>query len=461
MAIEMNRVDASAVLREGRFFILDDYALRDEMYAKVKDTFLEGIETIEDRSCRDRISAAGLSKMHEHFPVEKVPLLEDFLSKRLRKDLYYWSSKVGREDLGLDHPFFVDHLIVMRIHYPFLIARQAKNVQEPSYPLAEKLRLGMAALKNWRMLINGIRKAREPKMKTAFDPEAYHKKLPTPARAHGPHVDTWYGHSYDGINLWWSIDGVNEDNTIILYPELFGVPLAYDPVSMYLAPGVPVTKPNKLLLGPGQLLVFNPEMLHGTQVNISNETRIVISPRLNPNTPCFDANAGWHFEHWYSSKDLERKKFSKVSVFPADKFQGTPSFPIQSEHPVKKTVTVQYSERLTRTKPLPVCAATELGDGEKIAVDLENAKVLLLRDGATLRAFGRICPHLGMDLADGYHDEKQIYCPGHGVAFSLADGSSRCQAFKLRQYSAFEQDGQIYLQYADNEDGENSTTQNE
>ena len=66
-----------------------------------------------------------------------------------------------------------------------------------------------------------------------------------------------------------------------------------------------------------------------------------------------------------------------------------------------------------------------------------------------------------MDLADGYHDERQIYCPGHGVAFSLADGSSRCQAFKLHQYSAFERDGKIYLQYADNEEGENSTTQNE
>ena len=88
MATTMNGVDTSAILREGQFFILDDYALRDEMYAKVEHTFLEGIESIEGRSCRDKVAAAGLSQMHEHFPVEKVPLLEDFLLRRLRKDLY-------------------------------------------------------------------------------------------------------------------------------------------------------------------------------------------------------------------------------------------------------------------------------------------------------------------------------------------------------------------------------------
>jgi hypothetical protein len=46
------------------------------------------------------------------------------------------------------------------------------------------------------------------------------------------------------MNLWWSIDGVNVDNTVILYPDMFGRPLQYDPKSMYLAAGVPVSKPH-------------------------------------------------------------------------------------------------------------------------------------------------------------------------------------------------------------------------
>ena len=130
-----------------------------------------------------------------------------------------------------------------------------------------------------------------------------------PARAHGPHVDTWYGHSYDGMNLWWSIDGVNADNTVILYPEMFGRPLKYDPKSMYVAPGVPLSKPHHVEMCPGQLLIFNPETLHGTQVNVSNDTRIALTTRLNPGQPRFNDDAPFNFEHWFVSTDLERRRF--------------------------------------------------------------------------------------------------------------------------------------------------------
>ena len=73
-------------------------------------------------------------------------------------------------------------------------------------------------------------------------------------------------------------------------------------------------------------------------------------------------------------------------------------------------------------------------------------KVLLYRGEGKLRAVSRICPHVGIDLADGYHDDKQIYCPGHGIAYSFEDGSSRCELFALRRYEAFERGGTIYLQ---------------
>ncbi len=110
---------------------------------------------------------------------------------------------------------------------------------------------------------------------------------------------------------------------------------------------------------------------------------------------------------------------------------------------------MRVCERLRHGEPVAICASAELCAGDKLAVDLPNAKVLLLRAQGTLRAFGRTCPHLGIDLTDGYHDDEQIYCPGHGVAYSLADGSSRCEAFTLRQYHAFEADGKIYLQRLD------------
>ncbi len=291
-------VDTAAILREGAYYVLDDYAMREEMYAKVKRAFFDGIEKLSGADTRRKVEAAGLSRMHEHFPVTKLLLLEDYLLRTLQRDLFYWSFRVGREDLGLEGTFYVDHLIVMRIHYPFLIAREAKHVEKPKYRIWEKSRLAFAALKNVRLIANEISKAREQrKQKSGYDSDAYHRRLPEVARAHGAHIDTWYGHSYDGVNLWWSIDGVNPDNTMILYPGMFGYTYPFDPANMYLAEGVPVTRPHKIVPKPGQLLVFNPETLHGTQVNISNETRVVISTRLNPGQPRFDLSAAWNFEY--------------------------------------------------------------------------------------------------------------------------------------------------------------------
>jgi len=456
-----NQIRTDEILSEGKFYLLNDYALRDEYYKKIVDTLLDGIEALEGADCRKKVEEAGLAQIHQCFPVEKVRLLEDFLLKRMRNELYYWTFRIAREDLELKNEFFVDHLIMIRIHYPFLVAKKAKKVQQPSYPFHEKLVAGLADLMSWHMWIHHFNEFRRRKLArwlgllnetNSYTPEAYHGNLPKPARAHAAHIDTWYGHSFDGINLWWSIAGVNEDNTVILYPEMFGKPVAYCPASMYLAEGIPLPKPLKMKMKPGQLLAFNPELLHSTHLNISNETRIAITTRLNPETPRFNVNAGFHFQHWRSSMDLEKRNFSKLSVFPASKYQGKPSIPIRTQTLIQKTIRVTSSEQLTKSEPIAVCTSDKLTQGEKMAVDLRNANVLVYRAADGLRAFSRKCPHLGTDLIDGYHDNEQIFCPGHGVAYSLTDGSSHNEAFRLRTYKAFDKDGMIYLQASDKSD---------
>ena len=444
-------IDVPAILGEGAYYILDDFALREEMYAKVRQAFFDGVEQLEGAGSRDRVKEEGLGQLHKHFPVEKIHLLESFLQNRLRDDLYYWSYRVGKDTLGLQEPFYLDHLIMLRIHYPFLVARAAGDVIDPPYPFSERLGLALSALKDWRLIGHYFKKRKDKKLaeknkSIAYDAISYHGNLPVPARAHAAHVDTWYGHSYDGINLWWSIEGVNEDNTVILYPDMFGQKVDYDPVSMYLKAGIPVTKPLKVPMKPGQLLVFNPEMLHGTQVNISDETRIALTTRLNPHTPRFNSDAPFNFEHWYASGDLAKKKFTSMSVFPAKQYHGEPSITERPAANAERTVKITLAGRLEKEAPTAVCPAADLKAGDKMSVTLENAKALLWRDGDEIRAWSRICPHLGVDLEDGYHDEAQIFCPGHGIAYALHDGASQCAAFKLRQYRAYEQDGTVYLQ---------------
>ena len=68
----------------------------------------------------------------------------------MRTDLYKWTYEVGVRDLGLTELFFVDYLIIIRIHYPFAVARKSKSTTAPRLPLSEKARLLWAAMKNWR-----------------------------------------------------------------------------------------------------------------------------------------------------------------------------------------------------------------------------------------------------------------------------------------------------------------------
>ncbi|MDQ3446525.1 MAG: Rieske 2Fe-2S domain-containing protein [Pseudomonadota bacterium] len=450
-APRLNKAQVDAILKEGDYYRLEDYALRHELCEKIFGAFLDGIGKLAGSACRERVAANGLAQMHQHFPIQKIHLLEAYLMRRLQDELYYWSYRVGADTLGLPDPFYVDHLIVFRIHYPFLKAREAKQIEKPPVQWRERMKLGLAALCDREMLDNYLNKRKtrteaSKSLASKFDPFAYHGAIPVPARSHGPHIDTWYGHSYDGINLWLSIDGVNRDNTVILYPEMFARPMAFDPVSMYIAPGVEISKPQKIELKPGELLVFNPETLHGTQVNISEETRVALTTRINPGQPRFAPDAPFHMEHWYCSDELKQRKFSAVKLFAAAKHPGRPSFVTRDAFEGNRTRRLMKNETIHTGESLAVCSADALRVGEKLAVDFANMKLVLWRSGNEVRAFSRICPHLGIDLADGYHDESQVFCPGHGIAFSLADGRSKCESFHLRRFNAFERDAMIYVE---------------
>ncbi|MCK0104310.1 Rieske 2Fe-2S domain-containing protein [Pseudohalocynthiibacter sp. F2068] len=448
-------IDLSSIINNAQHYLLNDHAMKEEIMAKLRAEFLIGVEKYHGPEARAGVERDGLKMVHKHFPVEKVRLLEFHLRETLRDDLYYWSYKVGAETLGIPNEFFVDHLIVIRIHYPHLVARKARaeDIAAPPYAYTERMRLLQAALRNPKMLAYAGSRAiakkldeRRKKKSHAYDAKAYHGNLATPARAHGAHVDTWYGHSYDGINLWLSIDGVNEGNTVILYPGMWGQEVHFDPVSMYLKEGQATPRPLKYAMEPGQLLVLNPEMLHGTQVNISDETRVALTTRLNPHEPRFAKEAPFHFEYWYSSKDLADKRWGKMSAFPHKEFQGDPSWTSREPYKHKDTEKLTLNFALEKdADPVDICSVDDLKPGHRLGVDFTNAKVMIWRTKDGLRAYHRSCPHMGIDTIDGFQDGKEVFCPGHGMSFSVETGESSCEAFKLKAVKATEKDGRVFL----------------
>jgi nitrite reductase/ring-hydroxylating ferredoxin subunit len=75
----------------------------------------------------------------------------------------------------------------------------------------------------------------------------------------------------------------------------------------------------------------------------------------------------------------------------------------------------------------------------------DGVAVVLVRDGAEIRALTETCPHLGGPLAEGTLEDGTIRCPWHGSRFDLATGAAveGPTAFPARCYETRVRDGNI------------------
>jgi NADPH-dependent 2,4-dienoyl-CoA reductase/sulfur reductase-like enzyme/nitrite reductase/ring-hydroxylating ferredoxin subunit len=71
----------------------------------------------------------------------------------------------------------------------------------------------------------------------------------------------------------------------------------------------------------------------------------------------------------------------------------------------------------------PVRTLASLDEGKPRIVEIGDVKVLLVRDGNLVHAFGATCPHAGAPLAEGAVCEGRIICPWHKASFRLHDGA--------------------------------------
>jgi nitrite reductase/ring-hydroxylating ferredoxin subunit/uncharacterized membrane protein len=84
---------------------------------------------------------------------------------------------------------------------------------------------------------------------------------------------------------------------------------------------------------------------------------------------------------------------------------------------VERTAFDDGPEDWTATVP-----ASELVQGQPRAVDAGGTAVLLVLDGAHVRALADTCNHAGCSLAAGEVEGGAVTCGCHGSRFSLADG---------------------------------------
>ena len=74
------------------------------------------------------------------------------------------------------------------------------------------------------------------------------------------------------------------------------------------------------------------------------------------------------------------------------------------------------------SKFIPVCKVSDVAEGGKTIVEVEDRIVALFHVGGRFFALDDTCTHDGGTLADGQLEGHVIVCPRHGAKFDIRDG---------------------------------------
>ena len=402
------------------------------MTERVVEEIAGAVERIKGPAAAQALRRDGIPRLHNVIDALDVGPLRDQVLERLRWPLLAMAVSVGREILGWDDDFYIDDYLILRINFPYEVARLADASAEN--PGIGRLSPQVRAVFNARKTIDPL-----------YDPKSYHRGHPPAAWAHGPHRDSWVGHSMDGWNIWWAIGDVPAEAGMVFYPELADENLPCEPRTLCLRAGYPLPKPTTMPLKAGEMLVFDPKVPHGTHLNTTNGTRVVITMRLNASKPTFDPTCFYAHEFWRCAADIELGR-DEVLHF-------------RREDNLRPPVVAQPIEP---REALPVIAgALDPASGivrgvldgasttaRRMIVEAGPLRVMAVRTNDGWRAYAAACPHYGADLADGGCDDDQVYCPACGVAFDLRTGRSSCPSLTLRSYEAWETEGAVLIRIA-------------
>ncbi len=467
------------IITNGQYFILDDFLYKQTSYDFIKNTFLKGIEITAGYKCYKQAEQLGLDRLHEYYPAEKIMLLEKFVKERATNEIIKMVCEVGKYDLNIEKEFFINTIILVRIKYPFLVGKDSKLTYEDYiyHMYAKEYAKNTSTLSKLSTQIKSSAKKISQEYVRIAD-QVFKKKLPTKttkktlpksvfeynakypyaAFAHGPHLDSWFGAPYS-LEFWWSIAGVTEENGLIFYTDTFKSDLKHMEGVPFIAHGIELSNPQRLALLDGSLLIFHGDVLHGAQLNISDKTRIAVSVNVSLDDTLYfspDRVAGYDTHIFHSSNEISKDNFSSGVQFKISKdnlrtrkdYCGTVNTATQKN--LDKQFTIAVSTNSPKGEPIALCLAHSISVGEKVLfkfkIGSREEDVMVIRSSYGLHAVSAICPHLGSNLVDGFHDEQHIHCPGHGLVFGLTDGLSKCN-IKLKVYKVYEDNDMIYIAF--------------
>ncbi len=94
-----------------------------------------------------------------------------------------------------------------------------------------------------------------------------------------------------------------------------------------------------------------------------------------------------------------------------------------------------------------VATLASLAQGEGRTVEIGDTKILLVRDGELVHAYGAACPHAGAPLGEGAICDGRIVCPWHKASFEICTGAllEPPALDPLTRYPVLVEDGRVMV----------------
>ncbi len=397
------------------------------LYGRAVEEIVDAVAAMQGAGAADVVRSRGVGMLHAVIDASEIGALRDRVLDRLRDDLLRFAVSLGRSVLGWDGEFYVDDYLILRVNFPYAVARA-------SPPGAENP--GVGRLSPAVRATAAARRVRDPR----YAPASYHRGHPPAAWAHGPHVDSWTGHSKDGLNVWWAISDVPAEAGMVLYPDVDVDALDCDPCTLYLRAGTRLPEPTVLPLEAGTMIVFDPEVLHGTHLNVTDRTRVALSLRLNAHEPRFDPNCFYAREFWRRASDVSA---GSDTVLHLRREAHLAQVPLQSARAAAPPRAPAAVTAAVCGGKVEIDAALLREQGDPLVVEADGRRIGVVRRAGGVFAFDAACPHYGLDLTCGNVSASGVRCPGCAVSFDFATGASATPALSMTTFAAHEHDGRV------------------
>ena len=208
---------------------------------------------------------------------------------------------------------------------------------------------------------------------------------------HGQHKDSWRFHPKNTLNVWVSLTEANDKNGMAILPQSANYHPKYNAIEREMVPGMKTYPSLQYVtdMAAGDALIFHAELLHGSIINMSHQTRAAFSMRCTMSKPEF------HRDKQYNYIKVQNKRFSNLSWA---KIWSIGSFVSESK---------DY-----------LYAPLEKHNSSITPVEIDDNKIKLMVNGQ-LKSFPRKCPHAGADMMNGELNNKgELLCPSHRMCLA-------------------------------------------